>query len=94
MTPGGNAWKSLVSRGEMERDCIIAHGMSRFLKERLYDVSDPFSFPVCRDCGFVANTSECSVCRSDDINEVVIPYSAKLLVQLLNAMAIKTKINI
>ena len=40
--------------GEMERDVMIAHGMSKFCRERLYDVSDKYSAYVCRKCGMIA----------------------------------------
>ena len=40
--------------GEMERDVMIAHGMTRFCKDRLYDVSDKYSVFVCKKCGMNA----------------------------------------
>jgi len=77
--------------GEMERDCMIGHGCSRFLRERLFDQSDPYYVDVCSKCGFMASSStECKKCNNEKISKVNLPYAAKLLFQELNAMGIKT----
>ena len=44
--------------GEMERDVMLAHGMSRFCRERLYDVSDKYSVHVCKKCGMIAQYND------------------------------------
>lgn len=79
--------------GEMERDCMISHGVSRFLTERLFDMSDKFSVPVCSNCGIIPNElTTCMMCNCTNILRVPIPYACKLLFQELQAMNIKVNL--
>jgi DNA-directed RNA polymerase beta subunit len=85
--------------GEMERDCCISHGASRFTRERLYDVSDKYSVHVCKKCGLIASYNEamnihhCRICDNRvDFAYVEIPYACKLLFQELNTMNIAPRI--
>jgi DNA-directed RNA polymerase II subunit RPB2 len=85
--------------GEMERDCMISHGASRFTKERIYDVSDAFKVHVCKDCGSIAafntkhNIYHCNMCENTtNFAQVNIPYSCKLLFQELMTMNIAPRI--
>lgn len=81
--------------GEMEKDCILVHGATQFLNERMFLYSDPFQIDVCVDCGMMASTSnKCHVCNSNNVKKCNIPYSFKNLLQELNAMSIKTKIEL
>ena len=77
----------------MERDCMIAHGNSAVLQERLFLQSDPYQMIVCDQCGLITtSTTECTFCKNDKVSKVNFPYAAKLLVQQLQAMALKVSV--
>ena len=85
--------------GEMERDCMISHGASRFTKGRIYDASDAFSVFVCTKCGMIAsfNNKEhihyCNTCSNrNDFKYVELPYACKLMFQELITMNVAPRI--
>jgi len=95
----GRAREGGLRFGEMERDCVAAHGMTEFTKERLMECSDAFRCFSCRDCGLlaVANPKEgvwlCRGCgNTTNFSSIEIPYSYKLLLQELETMCISSRV--
>ena len=66
----GRARQGGLRFGEMERDCLISHGASMVIKDRLLDESDGWNLMVCntRGCGHIAyfdwkrRTTVCPYC--------------------------------
>ena len=44
--------------GEMEKDVLVAHGGSKFFRERMYDMSDKYGLYVCNGCGMYGAVNE------------------------------------
>ena len=85
--------------GEMERDCMVSHGASRFTRGRLYDASDKYQVHVCKKCGMIASYNDkmqihlCKTCDNRvDFSYVEIPYACKLLFHELQTMNIAPRI--
>jgi len=83
---------------EMEKDAVIAHGLSEFTKERLMECSDAFSCYSCKDCGLLAianpdqNIWACRGCNNSiSFAKIQIPYASKLLLQELETMNIASR---
>lgn len=84
----GRARQGGLRFGEMERDALIAHGMSYMLLERFFNCSDPYVMYFCDQCGLpaVGNPEQdlyfCPKCGNDRmISRVNFAYSAKLMCQ-------------
>jgi DNA-directed RNA polymerase II subunit RPB2 len=93
--PEGRSRDGGLRFGEMERDCMIAHGTLQFLKERTVDVSDKYRIFICNKCKLTAvvnydqNISHCKKCNNYiDFSEIVLPYACKLMTQELESMSI------
>tara|TARA_Y100000389_G_scaffold47641_1_gene42808 strand:+ start:453 stop:5207 length:4755 start_codon:yes stop_codon:yes gene_type:complete len=91
----GRARNGGLRLGEMERDAVLSHGMSSFLKERMLDVSDNYRIFLCKNCGVMANINpdkkiyKCVNCNQKiNVIQTRIPYAFKLLSQELYTMNI------
>ena len=95
----GRAREGGLRFGEMERDCVAAHGIMEFTKERFMECSDGFKCYTCRKCGLIATANSeaniwlCKACdNTTEFAAIHIPYAYKLLVQELETMNIASRI--
>jgi DNA-directed RNA polymerase II subunit RPB2 len=72
--------------GEMERDCLLSHGVSKFLNESLMDRSDKSEVLFQPETGYLDSTA--------DLQGTVLetPYSLGLIIRELEAMHISMKL--
>lgn len=95
----GRSRDGAFRNGEMERDCMLAHGASKFIMDRLMEQSDAFGVFVCKQCGLIAQggnskmqwnhrvrTPYCKRCNANEVEKVVMPYAFKLLCQEMMGM--------
>ncbi len=85
--------------GEMEKDCLVAHGASMLLKER-FD-SDKTVLNICEGCGMVAiydwlkKRAQCTKCGANvEVNSVEMSYAFKLLLDELRSLNIYPKMKL
>ncbi len=90
---------SFLANGMVSHNCFISHGISHFLREKLFLVSDKYKTHICNNCGLICiadlekNKFLCKSCKNtNDISLVDIPYACKLLFQELMAMNIAPRI--
>jgi DNA-directed RNA polymerase beta subunit len=87
--------------GEMERDCLIAHGVAIFLKEKLMEASDIFEVHVSEQAktviaanpktGVYQNGTE-EIYGKDDISKVHMPYAMNLFRNELRTMLVDVQL--
>jgi len=94
----GRANEGGLRFGEMERDCLIGHGASLLLRERMVEESDRSELLVCPECGeeAISDTSSgkfsCPVCGEVNPVLVQVPHAFKLLLDEIKSMCISTSI--
>ena len=97
----GRARQGGLRFGEMERDCLIAHGASMVIKDRLLDESDGWELFVCAESGHIAYwdwRKRCYVSPVHGDKAEVFPvstsYAFKLLLDEMKSLGVAMRLEL
>ena len=97
---GGKKKGSAQRFGEMECGAVVSFGAANLFTERLCFSSDAYNMIICKSCSNRATYKrnienfQCDLCGSHDLGRILIPYSAKLIIDILYAMGINMSFGI
>ena len=97
----GRARQGGLRFGEMERDCLIAHGASMVIKDRLLDESDGIDMFVCAQSGHIAwydpkRRTYVSPVHGDgaEVYKVQTSYAFKLLLDEMKSLGVAMRLEL
>ena len=97
----GRARQGGLRFGEMERDCLIAHGASMVIKDRLLDESDGIEMFVCAESGHIAwydpkRRTYVSPIHGDgaEVYKVQTSYAFKLLLDEMKSLGVAMRLEL
>jgi DNA-directed RNA polymerase subunit B len=97
----GRARQGGLRFGEMERDCLIAHGASMVIKDRLLDESDGIDLFVCAQSGHVAwfdpkRRTYVSPIHGDgaEVYKIQTSYAFKLLLDEMKSLGVAMRLEL
>lgn len=97
----GRARQGGLRFGEMERDCLIAHGASMVIKDRLLDESDGIDMYVCSQSGHIAwydpkRRTYVSPIHGDgaEVYKVQTSYAFKLLLDEMKSLGVAMRLEL
>ncbi len=97
----GRARQGGLRFGEMERDCLIAHGASMVIKDRLLDESDGIDMYVCAQSGHLAwydpkRRTYVSPIHGDgaEVYKVQTSYAFKLLLDEMKSLGVAMRLEL
>jgi DNA-directed RNA polymerase beta subunit len=100
-SPTGGKKNGAAQRfGEMECGAVISFGAAHLFTERLCFSSDAYDMIICKSCSNRATYKrsienfQCDLCGGHDLGRILIPYSAKLIIDILYAMGINMNFGI
>lgn len=100
--PGGRARGGGLRLGEMEKDALVGHGVSLFLRERFLDSSDGIDIYVCDEHGLIARYDKrlgrwvCPICKEKtrSVSRITVPYTFVLLIRELQSLGIRVELRV
>jgi DNA-directed RNA polymerase II subunit RPB2 len=99
---GGRSKMGGLRFGEMERDSLLSHGLSQFIKESYMERSDKYRWLACKHCGGLMDYSQkegsyknilCRLCGTTEFNCFETPFAFKLMKQEMEGMGLAMRLS-